>query len=186
MVSQDVQSLISDDIKRRRDEFMRLMQDHASMGRDEILQSVRETQDELLAIFRSCAEPRASTPPAEGEWSLRDLALHAVFTERLIATLVHHLARGTMPPAEAFAGAGIGMMPDDHGRPFDAIVGELAEMNEAMLTAVRELPDEPNTEMKLPHPFFGPLNSLEWAGFQRVHDTDHIQHARKILSAVPA
>ena len=34
------------------------------------------------------------------------------------------------------------------------------------------------------HPFFGPLNCLEWAGFQRVHDLDHIQHARRIIAAV--
>jgi hypothetical protein len=116
---------------------------------------------------------------------MRELARHAAFTQRLIAKLVHTLARGTMPAPEDFAGAGIGMMPDDDGRSYGDILRELGEMNDALQTAVRELPDDPNVEMKLPHPFFGPLNCKEWAGFQRVHDLDHIQHAQKILAAVP-
>jgi hypothetical protein len=57
-------------------------------------------------------------------------------------------------------------------------------MNGALVESLQGLPDEPDMEMKLPHPFFGPLNCLEWAGFQRVHDTDHIQHAGKILAAL--
>jgi hypothetical protein len=112
--------------------------------------------------------------------------MHAAFTEGLIAQLIQHLARGTVPPAEAFASAGIGMMPDGSGRLYQDVLRDLALMNEALPASLRDLPDEPNTEMKLPHPFFGPLNSLEWAGFQRVHDVDHTQHARKILAAVPA
>jgi hypothetical protein len=186
MVMQDVSSLVSADIQARRDEYLALMHDHGAKGRDEIIESVRATQEELLAIFSSCNEARAAKPPAEGEWSMRDLALHAVFTERLIAKLIEHLSRGTMPPAEVFEGAGIGMMPADDGRAYGVIVRELGEMNDALLAGVRDLPDDPNKEMKLPHPYFGPLNGLEWAGFQRVHDTDHVQHAKKILAAVPA
>jgi hypothetical protein len=186
MVSEDILSKISDDIQRRREAYLALMHDHGLKSRDAIAESVRETQAELLAIFRSCDEARASRAPAEGEWGMRELALHALFTERLIARLIEHLSRGTTPPAEAFAGAGIGMMPKDDGRPYEAVVRDLAAANEVLLAAVRDVPDDPNTELKLPHPFFGPLNGLEWAGFQRVHDTDHIQHARKILAAVPA
>jgi hypothetical protein len=117
---------------------------------------------------------------------MRELSLHALFTEQLMVKLIHHLSRGTTPPAEAFEGAGIGMMPGDDGRAYSAVVRDLATTNAALLAAVRELPDMPNTDLKLPHPFFGPLNALEWAGFQRVHDTDHIQHAQKILAALPA
>jgi hypothetical protein len=186
MVSQDVEALVSDEIKARRDEYLQLMHDHAMKTPEGIVESVRETQTELLAIFSSCSEARASRAPAEGEWNMRELALHAVFTEVLIAKLVHHLSRGNVPPAEAFEGAGIGMITPDDGRPYDAIMRDLAEVNETLLTSVRELPGEPNTTMKLPHPYFGPLNCLEWAGFQRVHDSDHIQHAQKILAAVQA
>ncbi len=186
MVGQDVTAFISDDIQSHRDEYLQLMHDHGLKMRDEILVSVQQTQAELLTIFSSCDESRASRAPAEGEWSMRELARHAVFTEALIAKMIHHLARGTYPPAEDFKGSGIGMMPEDDGRAYAAIMRELVEANEALLTSVRELPDKPNVELKLPHPYFGPLNCKEWAGFQKVHDTDHIQHAQKVLAALPA
>ncbi|MEX0750320.1 MAG: DinB family protein, partial [Dehalococcoidia bacterium] len=95
------------------------------------------------------------------------------------------LARGTTPPAEDLVGAGIGMIPADDGRPYAEALAELRQRNADLLDAVRSLPDAPNLEMQLPHPFFGPLNCLEWAGFQRVHDLDHIQHARRIIAAFP-
>ena len=91
-----------------------------------------------------------------------------------------------MPPAEDLEGAGIGMMPKEDGRPLGEVLEELGRRNGELLEAVRSLPEEPDVEMKVPHPYFGPLNCLEWAGFQRVHDTDHIQHAEKILAATQA
>ena len=178
--------MVSQDIIDARDQYMALMHTHGSMGADAIVDSVRETQDELLAIFRSVDEQRAGARPAPDEWSMHDLARHAAFTERLIAKLVHHLARGGTPSAEDFKGAGIGMISEEDGRSYADVLDELASRHAELIDAVRALPGAPNTEMKLPHPFFGPLNCLEWAGFQRVHDLDHIQHARKILAATGA
>jgi len=176
--------MVSEDIQQRRDEYVQVMSDHTTMSRDDIVASVSETQRELFALLTACDEPAATTRPAPDEWSLRDLAMHAAFTELLIAQLVHHLSRGGVPPAEAFDRAGIGMMPVDDGRGWQAVLDDLREANEALLAAIRALTEEPDDEGKLPHPFFGPLTGLEWAGFQRVHDTDHIQHARKIITAV--
>ena len=159
------------------------MHDHDTKSREQIIESVRETQAELLGIFSGTSAARAARKPADDEWSLHELALHAVFTERLIAKLIHHAARGTNPPAEDLEGAGIGMMPKDSDRTYEEVIDDLRRVNEDLLDAVRGLPEEPDREMKPAHPFFGPLNCLEWAGFQRVHDTDHIQHAEKILTA---
>jgi hypothetical protein len=91
-----------------------------------------------------------------------------------------------VPPAEDLEGAGVGMMPKADTRSYAEIVSDLERMNAALLDAVRNLPERPDTEMLVPHPLFGRLNCLEWAGFQRVHDTDHIQHARKIIAAIAA
>jgi hypothetical protein len=176
--------MVSEDIVAARDDYMALMHKHGTMSAAAIVDSLRQTQDELLAIFRSVTEERASVKPGPDEWSMHELALHAAFTERLIAKLVHHLSRGGTPSAEDFDGAGIGMMPKENTRTYGEVLDELASQNAEILEAVRTLPEAPNTEMKLPHPFFGPLNSLEWAGFQRVHDLDHIQHARKILAQI--
>ena len=66
---------------------------------------------------------------------------------------------------------------------FRQVLDDLRDANAGLLESVRSLPPEPDREMRLPHPFFGPLTCLEWAGFQRVHDLDHIQHAQKIIAA---
>ena len=178
--------MISDDIIRQRDAYMDIMHTMGATPPQQIVDAVAETQRRLIEIFESAPEAQAIRTPAPDEWSLRDLALHAAFTERLIAKLIHHTARGTTPSAEDFEGAGIGMMPKDAGQSYAAILEDLRGYNEALLEAVRNLPENPNTEMTLPHPFFGPLNCLEWAGFQRVHDLDHIQHAEKIIAATNA
>lgn len=177
--------MVSEDIQARRDEYLGIMHDHGTKSPGAIVASVRETQETLLAIYRSVPEDVARLKPAADEWSIRELAIHAVFTERLIAKLIHHIARSSTPLAEDLEGAGIGMMPkDDDGRSFAQIIDDLERTNLTLLEAVRDVPDVPDMTMQLPHPFFGPLNCLEWAGFQRVHDLDHIQHARKILAAV--
>jgi len=176
--------MVSQDIQDARERYLEIMHGHGPLSSAAIVESVSETQQLLLEIFSSVSEEQARRAPAAGEWGMRELALHAAFTERLMAKLIHHLARGEAPSAEDLVGAGIGMMPPDDGRTYAEALAELQRMNTAVLDAVRELPVDPNLEMKLPHPFFGPLNCREWAGFQRVHDLDHIQHARKILASV--
>jgi hypothetical protein len=175
--------MVSQDIISRRDEYMALMHAHGAMSRDAIVESVAATQDELLTIYRSVSEERAYRKAAPDEWSLHELAVHTVFTERLIAKLIHHIARSSVPSAEDLEHSGIGMMPAHDDRSYPEVLEDLERKNRALLDAVRMLPEEPDTEMKLPHPYFGPLTCLEWAGFQRVHDLDHIQHARKIIAA---
>lgn len=175
--------MVSEDIQRRRDEYMEVMREHGRKAPADIVRSVAETQSALLELFSSVAEPQELRKPAPDAWCLHELALHAVFTERLIAKLIHHLARSVMPPAEDFAGAGIGMMPKADTRSYADVLRDLSSVNKELLNSVRNLPERPNAEFVAPHPFFGPLNCLEWAGFQRVHDTDHLQHGEKILSA---
>ena len=175
--------MVSADIQGRRDEYLQIMHDHGAMPPAQIVESVRASQAEFLAVLTAIPEEQALRKPAPDEWSLRELALHAAFTERLIGKLIHHAARGEAPPRADLEGAGIGMMPSDEGQAYAAILADLDRYNAALLDAVRALPEAPDLEFRIPHPFFGPLNCLEWAGFQRVHDTDHIQHAQKIIAA---
>ena len=177
--------MVSEDIRANRDRYIAIMREHGVMSPQAIVESVRETQGELLAIYSSVPEEQAQLKPAADEWSLHELAVHTVFTERLIAKLIHHIARSSTPTAEDLDGAGIGMMPKNDSRSYPEVLDDLRRTNNDLLAAVRDLPDVADTEMKLPHPFFGPLTCLEWAGFQRVHDLDHIQHARKILAITP-
>jgi hypothetical protein len=80
----------------------------------------------------------------------------------------------------------MGTMVEDDGRPFAALLDDLRALDDEMLAAIRDLPAPPDTSITPAHPFFGPLNCLEWAAFQRVHDEDHVQHAGKIIAALSA
>jgi hypothetical protein len=174
--------MVSPEIQSRRETYTELMRELALKPRAELVRSVAETQEQLLAILAPVSEEQARSSPGEGEWCLRDLTMHAAFTERLVSKLIEYNARGEMPPAEDLAGAGIGMMPADEGKSFADVVAGLRAMNAGLLRTIEAVPEEPNLERILPHPFFGPLNCLEWAGFQRVHDLDHMQHAQRIIA----
>ncbi len=176
--------MVSADIETNRERYLAIMAEHGTMTPEDIVVSLTETQAELHAIFSSASVEQADIKPAPEEWCLLELARHAAFTERLVIKLVHHLARSEFPSAEDLEGSGIGMMPPDDDRGYAEVLVDLAAKNAAMLDAVRALPEHPNVELQAPHPFFGQLNCKGWAGFQRVHDLDHIQHSRKILAGM--
>lgn len=179
--------MVSPEITQRIDEYKLLMRELGAQPPEAIIARVRESQARLLSVLEPVALPAALWKPGADEWCLRELTIHAAFTERLVGKLVHYAARGAPPPAEDLRGAGIGMMPPEgDDRSYAEALDWLRAMNEELVREVRALPDDPDTAMRLPHPIFGPLNCLEWAAFQCVHDTDHTQHAERIRTAMPA
>lgn len=159
------------------------IQHQAGKSRDAVIDLVRTSQLRYLDVISAIDNAAAAKKPAPEEWSVRELLRHVILAEQDVTALVHDLSRGAIPPPTITGRRSIGAMIDDDARPFNALVGQLRDVNGAMLRAIEGLPDAPNLEMKAPHPFFGPLNCMEWAVFQRVHDEDHVQHAQKILAA---
>lgn len=165
-----------------RDRVVSYMQHQAGKPHADILALVEKSQQRYIDVVAALSDDAAAKKPAADEWSVRELICHVISAERGVASLVHHLARGTQPaPSDDTRGAG-NAMPDD-GRPFGGFVDELRKTNETMLQAIRDLPAAPNLTERAKHPFFGDLNCVEWAVFQRVHDEDHVQHAQKILAS---
>ena len=165
-----------------RDRVVSYMQYQAQKPHGDILALVEKSQQRYLDVVGALSDDAASKKPAPDEWSVRELIRHVISAERGVALFVHHLARGERPPANNDTREPGLAMPDD-GRPFAGLVDELRKTNESMLQAIRNLPPSPNLTERAKHPFFGDLNCVEWAVFQRVHDEDHVQHAQKILSA---
>ena len=172
--------MVSEDVAQRVTGYI---QHQAKKSRDTVIDLVSQSQLKYLAVLARVDESRTSTRPAPDEWSHRELLRHVIGAQDGVRLLVHHLARGETPPPSERP-RGIGMMIEDDSRPFSALLAELRDVNAAMLQTIRDLPDAPNLELKAPHPFFGPLNCVEWAVFQRVHDEDHAQHAEKIIAAM--
>ena len=171
MVSEDVATRVQSYIKHQ-----------ATKSRDFILEFVATSQGRYIDLVSQVDDDVAVRKPAPDEWSIRELTLHVLTTEASVSRMLAAAARGEQPPSEK---RGIGMTrADDPARPFADVVEELRGVNADMLTAIRDMPEIPDVSLTPPHPFFGPLNCLEWAVFQRVHDEDHVQHANRILAAV--
>lgn len=136
-----------------------------------------DSQGRLIEVVSACDDAAASRSPGPDEWSMRELVRHVIAAERGVTTLVETLARSQLPQGERRAAS----MADD--APYSVLLGELRTTNERMLAAVRGLPADADLVATAAHPFFGEMNCREWAAFQRVHDEDHIQHARKIAAS---
>jgi hypothetical protein len=171
--------MVTEDVAARVKSYI---QHQATKSRDFVVDLVATSQGRYLEIVSAIDDHVAARKPAPDEWSIRELTLHVLTTQASVARMVEATARGEQPPVEK---RGIGMTrADDASAPFASLVDELRGVNADMLSAIRGMPDEPDTSLTPPHPFFGPLNCVEWAVFQRVHDEDHVQHANKILAAV--
>ena len=159
------------------------IQHQAKKSRGTIIDLVRTSQQRYIDIISTLDDAAAAKKPAADEWSVRELLRHVILAEQDVTALVTGLSRGETPPPAITGRRGMGTQIDDDARPLSALVEQLRDINEGMIRAIEELPDSPDLTTKAPHPFFGPLNGLEWAVFQRVHDEDHVQHAQKILAA---
>lgn len=165
------------------------IQHQAKKSRESIADLVAHSQTRLLDTVGAQSEADALRRPevkAEGEtegeteWCLRELMRHVVAAEASVARVVTLLASGEALPAGDRRA--LGMMRPEDDAPYSAIIDELRASNAAMLDAIRSMPAEPNMELTYDHPFFGPLNCVQWAVFQRIHDEDHIQHAQRIIA----
>jgi hypothetical protein len=155
----------------------------ATKPRASIIDLVQTSQQRYLDVIGGLDDAAATKKPAPDEWSIRELLRHVILAGQDVALLVEHLSRGALPPPAIAGRRGAGTQIDDDGRPLAALVEQLRGVNGSMIAAIRSLPESPDLEAKAPHPFFGPLNCVEWAVFQRVHDEDHVQHAQKIIAA---
>jgi len=169
---------IPDDVRAR---VVSYIQHQGAKSKDGLADLVRTSQQRYVDVVAAVSDEIAAMKPAADEWSIRELTRHVATTERFVADLIWHSARGQEPPPRP---GGIGMTIADDARPFAGWVAELRDANAKMLETILGLPDAPDIAIKPAHPFFGPLNCREWAAFQRVHDEDHVQHAGKILAAI--
>ena len=103
-----------------------------------LVELVSGSQGRFLHTVEGLSDDVASRKPADDEWSVRELTLHVISAQAGVARLVAGLARGEAPSREARPG----VAPPDDARHFAELVAELRVVNEAMLTSIRELPQD--------------------------------------------
>jgi hypothetical protein len=170
--------MVTDDMRSR---ILSYIRQEASKTPEEIARLVAASQDQFTAKIAGVGDDVAALRPSADEWSLRELIRHVILAEASFARMVAALARGDAALEAALPAAG-GMLDDD-GRPFAAYVAQLRNTNTYMLDTIRSLGASPDITTTALHPLLGPLNCVEWAVAQRIHDLDHVQHAGKLLVA---
>jgi len=137
----------------------------------------------LLDSLDGVTDEQAAFVPAEGEWSIDEVAQHVVKGARNNAALVERLAKAQQPDSTEVEPA---------RAPAEMSISELRE--ELLKNAVdfaslpARLPEPPSFELEAPHVFFGDLHCKAWYLFQRVHDVDHTGqiNAAKAAPGYPA
>ena len=170
--------MVTDDIRER---ILSYIREQAVKPRAELAELVAVHQRQYAALVEDVSDDVASKSAGASEWSLRELTCHVILAKQSVFQIIASLARGETLSGDALGEAG--SMLDDDGRAFAAYVAQLDVANARMLETIRSLPESPDLTVTARHPWLGPLDCLEWAANQLVHDADHVQHARKILAA---
>ena len=130
---------------------------------------------EVLDSLQGVSDDQARFKPADGEWSISEVALHVLNGSRRVARLVELLAEGQ--PASS----------DRIDPPHEETNLAVEELHSLLLrdtvrwsALTEKLPGSPSFEATALHPFFVELHSRAWYLFQRVHDLDHYRQIEAI------
>ena len=124
---------------------------------------------ELLDALQGVSEQQAAFKPADDEWSIREVALHALNGSRGVARLVEPLAKGETPPQREQ----VDPAREETARTLAELRAELLSDSVAFGALAQTLPEPASLERTALHIFFGELHCRGWYLFQRVHDQDH-------------
>ncbi|MCH8109771.1 MAG: DinB family protein [Chloroflexi bacterium] len=130
---------------------------------------------QVLDSLQGVSDEQARIRPADGEWSINEVALHVLNGSRGVARLVELLAEGQPASSDRI---------DPPHEETNLTVGELHSQllrDTIKWSALTErLPESPSFEATALHPFFGELHSRAWYLFQRIHDLDHYRQIEAI------
>jgi hypothetical protein len=131
---------------------------------------------ELLSALDGVSEEQSAFKPADDEWSIREVAWHALNGSRGVQHLLAPLARGEAPPER--------VRVDPEREPTDMSIAELRQQlledSVEFGALVKTLREPASLEKTAPHMFFGDLHCRAWYLFQRVHDQDHARQIEGI------
>jgi len=161
-----------------RDRVLSYARYHAAKGPDGIRQTVERGQRQVLDLLDGMTEEQARYRPGPNDWSVVEVLQHLVAVGEWMAEACADLAGGNPPPRQGSIG--------DPGSPLASLEEALTALEQthaAFLRFAGSVSPETNTEATSPHPWFGPLNCLEWAVFQRIHDADHAGQIEQIMAS---
>lgn len=135
---------------------------------------------EFLDSIARVTPEQAAWKPAGDDWSIAEVAQHVLDGSRRTYELVEALSQGREPNTEAQAIGAVDPEKRDAQLEWGDLRNALVEDSITFASVTRNVPEPPNLERLVAHPFFGPLHGRAWFIFQRVHDQDHARQVAAI------
>lgn len=114
--------------------------------RDELLDMLQESRDELVTAMRGLREDRMTAPVA-GEWSIKDVMGHIASWDEFMFNDLSRIARGRVPCLAAFREAEVDdwnafLMRPRKLFPLSQIEAEFDEARAEIVAALKGLPEK--------------------------------------------
>ena len=168
--------MVAEDV---REQALSYVRHNVAKGPESVREVVRKGQQQVLALIDGMTEQQAAFKPDAETWSVIEVLHHVAESHRSLARRCAMLARGeALPDIES-----VGGLAKEAPATLKETRTELEAAQGEMRAFVDSLSAESNTGPTLAHPWFGPMNCIEWPVFQRVHDGDHINQIEQLKSA---
>ncbi len=143
-----------------------------------------EYETALNASIHGLSNEQLVFTPGADQWSVRQVGLHLTHSVRAVANIVKVLAAGEDRRGEIV----MGLLDDDRQDSATELSARLREAFQQAEDATEVFDREFSREKTAQHPYFGPLDCKEWAVFNLMHISIHIQQIERIKndSAFPA
>lgn len=154
------------------------MRDEAGSS-DWTLKALREAGGSLLAEFYGLGEEELRWRPAEGEWSLKEIAAHLRDAEELALAQLRALAEGSPGPLPAWD---IDVLPLERDYQSIDARGTLAELRRLRRETVLLLWSLGEADWRRPgrHPYRGQVTLGQIARELAEHDLEHLWQVRRL------
>lgn len=167
---------VTDDL---REQLVSYVRHQVAKGPAGMRQAIQKGYDEILGQLEGCSDEQAKFKATPADWSILDILRHVEESTYNSAESCAQLARGEQA---AVIGA-VGTMTKEPAVSFAQARGGLAAAHAELLAFVDSVSSETNATLTRVHPLFGDLNCLEWAVFERTHDSDHASQIEQVKSA---
>jgi hypothetical protein len=144
----------------------------------QLVERLAEYERALDAELAGLTDAQWTFKPAPDEWSIREVCLHVANSVRGVAMLTELLSAGQDGPEKVR----MSVLDADEGQSAADIQNQLRQDFQRSAAASELLQGGYDTEKTTEHPFFGPLDGKEWAVFNLMHVSIHLQQIERIKS----
>ena len=99
-----------------------------------VLQYLADNLDQTIQLARSFSEEQLVTPCAPNEWTIKEILLHIIDTERIFAYRALRVARNDATALPGFEQDAYVPFSHANGRSLDSILEELTAVRQATIT----------------------------------------------------